>query len=61
MERPMGVGGIGVEAPGHELAIETVDAPAVGEDEIVDRPTIGERSRIGCTWWDGLGAHSRRG
>ena len=60
-EGTVGVGGIGVEATPHQLTVEPIDPATVGEDEVVDGPTIDECRRIGKACRGRFGAHSRRG
>ena len=46
----MGVARIGMEATGDQTAIEAIDAAAVGEDDIANRLTIGERVGVGGSY-----------
>jgi hypothetical protein len=57
----MGVGGVIVKAAGDKVAVKAVDTPAVGQDHVANRLSVGERSGSRGSGSGVFGAHSRGG
>jgi hypothetical protein len=61
VERTMSVGGVSVKAAGDKVAVEAVDASAVGQDHVANRLSVGKRCGSRRSGSGVFRAHSRGG